>query len=148
VGFSCHTEEQYFKLDYRIRGIGEDEWIKIEHSYPLVTTQCNYGGTRFWFECSVYTNGLYCGNRVAKLYLAPNGKYFACRHCYQLSYASRKEPRSGIAGSFVKVLTLEKRVDAMYKKLKIPYRKGQPTKRLQKIKELENMGFNIMANRV
>ena len=34
-------------------------------------------------------NGISCGRRVAKLYGA--GRYFVCRHCYRLSYASQSE---------------------------------------------------------
>ena len=34
-------------------------------------------------------NGVACGRRVAKLY-GP-GKYFLCRHCYRLAYASQSE---------------------------------------------------------
>jgi hypothetical protein len=34
-------------------------------------------------------NGRCCGRQVVKLY-GP-GRYFLCRHCYQLTYASRSE---------------------------------------------------------
>jgi hypothetical protein len=44
-------------------------------------------------RCPVYSNGQYCGRRVAVLYAA--GDLFACRHCYGLAYASQQEsPRS------------------------------------------------------
>jgi hypothetical protein len=32
-----------------------------------------------------------CGRRVGKLYLPPGGKYFGCRHCYNLTYTSSNE---------------------------------------------------------
>jgi len=52
--------------------------------YPvfLQRTQCNYGGTRVWFECPG------CGRRVAILY---GGRIFACRSCYQIAYDSQRE---------------------------------------------------------
>jgi hypothetical protein len=33
-------------------------------------------------------NGMACGRRVAKLH---GGRYFLCRHCYRLAYASQSE---------------------------------------------------------
>ncbi len=48
-------------------------------------TPCTYGGQRPWFRCSA--DG--CSRRVALLCGA--GKYFACRHCYQLVYESQRE---------------------------------------------------------
>ena len=32
-----------------------------------------------------------CGRRVGKLYLAPSGHYFGCRHCHELTYRSAQE---------------------------------------------------------
>ena len=40
-------------------------------------------------RCAVYSNGRYCGRRVALLYGA--GELFACRRCYGLAYASQQE---------------------------------------------------------
>jgi hypothetical protein len=48
-------------------------------------TSCNYGGQRTWFLCPR------CWQRVAVLYGA--GKYFWCRHCYDLTYSSQQESR-------------------------------------------------------
>jgi len=36
-------------------------------------------------------NGRVCCRRVAKLYLPLGGRYFGCRHCYNLTYQSYKE---------------------------------------------------------
>jgi hypothetical protein len=38
----------------------------------------------------MYSNGQYCGRRVAVLYGLRD--YFACRHCYRLAYESQQEP--------------------------------------------------------
>ncbi len=54
----------------------------------LTKTPCNYGGVRWWFECPVVKDGVYCGNRVSKLLLPPGGKYFGCRECHELTYES------------------------------------------------------------
>jgi len=51
----------------------------------LAWTACNFGGERTWFICP----GAGCGRRVAVLYGA--GRYFLCRHCYELLYESQRE---------------------------------------------------------
>lgn len=66
------------------------EGIVTGHEYfiELTTTDCNYGGLRYWFLCPAVKAGVYCGNRAAKLYLPPGGQYFGCRECYDLTYES------------------------------------------------------------
>ena len=46
------------------------------------------GGVRWWFLCTLTCDGRYCGRRVGKLYLPPGGRYYGCRHCYDLTYKS------------------------------------------------------------
>lgn len=66
--------------------------LKISDYYvDMIRTECNYGGVRSWFLCPVSVDGVYCGNRCSKLYLPPAGKYFGCRHCYDLTYRSCQE---------------------------------------------------------
>ncbi len=71
-------------LNYRHRSNGR-EWEPVEQSITLDRTPCNYGGHRVWFLCPR------CLKRVAVLYGA--GKYFFCRHCYNLAYGSQQESR-------------------------------------------------------
>ncbi len=59
-----------------------------EQRIELTTTDCNYGKFRYWFICPVVKDGIFCGNRAAKLYLPPAGQYFGCRECYDLTYES------------------------------------------------------------
>jgi hypothetical protein len=44
---------------------------------------------RPYFICPGVVSGVGCGRRVAKLH-GP-GRYFLCRHCYRLAYASQSE---------------------------------------------------------
>lgn len=88
---NVRTESGVVILSFRHRQNG-GEWESVEQRVPLQWTPCHFGGQRPWFTCSVYRNGVYCGRRVAKLYAA--GKYFACRRCYNLAYASQSEDRS------------------------------------------------------
>ena len=76
-------------LSYRYRGRPSGEWEDVEEPVALDWTACNFGGERPWFICPGVVNGIICGRRVAILY-GP-GKYFFCRHCYDLSYESQRE---------------------------------------------------------
>ena len=75
--------EDSITLDYRYCKAGSDNWEDIKQTVRLSWTTCNYGGRRPWFICGN------CGRRVAVIYGA--GKYFACRHCYDLTYRSCQE---------------------------------------------------------
>ena len=66
-------------LSYRIKSTGE----VIEQRVQTHPSPCHFGGERHWFTCPR------CSRRVAVLY-AP-GRYFACRHCGGLGYATQKE---------------------------------------------------------
>ena len=66
----------------------DDFYIELvhrgEHNHQstinFVETKCNYGGTRWWFECPK------CQRRCAKLYEKRDNFY--CRMCLNLEYAS------------------------------------------------------------
>ena len=75
-------------LSYRHRSGLSDEWEDVKEPVPLEWTPCNFGGERPWFICP----GMACGRRVAVLY-GP-GKYFLCRHCYDLRYESQREDKN------------------------------------------------------
>ena len=79
------------RISYRIVGSGDSKSEDISYSIPVVYTGCNFGGSRPWFLCPGEVNGVTCGRRVAKLYKPPSGRYFLCRHCYDLSYSSRRQ---------------------------------------------------------
>lgn len=69
-------------LSYRYKFNG-GEWENVKQVIQVLTTPCHYGGVRKWLECPL------CKRRVG--ILSGNGKYFACRHCYKLPYASQRE---------------------------------------------------------
>lgn len=73
----------YYTIHWRDR-----EPEQIDYPVPVVWVPCNFGGQRPLFVCP----GTRCGGqRAAKLYLPPGGRYFLCRHCHDLSYRSRQE---------------------------------------------------------
>src|SRR6185369_10508511 len=79
------------RLSYSVNG------RSVGLTVRLVTTQPNYGGVRWWFVCPLTTRGQACNRRVMKLYLPPNGHYFGCRHCYDLTYRSRQQSDKRVA---------------------------------------------------
>jgi len=75
-------EEDYMILVFNFRQ-GDQPWKEIEQIIWFDRTPCNYGGERLWFRCPE------CDRRVAVLHGA--SELFLCRHCQDLSYASRNE---------------------------------------------------------
>jgi hypothetical protein len=72
-------------LNYRHK-CGSNDWWPMDYSVYLDWTDCNLGGRRAWLLCPARG----CGRRVALLYIGGSG-IFACRHCYNLAYASQRE---------------------------------------------------------
>lgn len=73
------VDRESLVLSYRMKSTGE----VVEQRVQMHTTPCHLGGQRHWFTCPR------CSKRVAVLY-AP-GRYFACRQCGGLGYATQKE---------------------------------------------------------
>jgi hypothetical protein len=75
-------------LSYRVR-IGDGEWEDVAEIIPIVRVPCRFGGSRAYFICPGFGDGRKCGRRIANLY--QSSRYFLCRHCSQLAYASQYE---------------------------------------------------------
>jgi hypothetical protein len=130
-------EENYVRFYYTVTDRSTGEKTDYDYKVQLTTTPCNFGGVRYWFICSLSRNGIYCGRRVGKLYKAPSGHYFGCRHCYNLSYDSRNESRSGRIGQLGYLLKAERRYEDLYKQTKRWTYKGRPTKKAKRLHALE-----------
>jgi hypothetical protein len=81
------------RLQYS-RKVMAGEFEEYDYRIKLESTPCFFGGRRWWFICSKNPDGVFCGNRVGRLYLPPNARYFSCRHCYNLTYASCRQSRA------------------------------------------------------
>jgi hypothetical protein len=77
---------------YRHRTGPGDEWDDVKETVALEWTACNFGGKRPWFLCPGVVGDKRCGRRVAVLY-GP-GRYFLCRHCYDLGYESQRDNKT------------------------------------------------------
>jgi len=137
IGVFINEYEKYARFYYTITDRNSGEKKDYEYKVQLTTTPCNYGGIRYWFICPLSKNGVYCGRRVAKLYKAPGGDYFGCRHCYNLSYESRNEPRFARPGGIGYPIKAERLYEELYMQIKRWTYKGKPTKKARKLKILE-----------
>jgi hypothetical protein len=82
------TESNVVILRFQYTRLECSESELIEQSIPIEWTACALGGQRPWFLCNALTGGIQCGRRAAKIYLS-GSPVFACRHCYDLGYASQ-----------------------------------------------------------
>ena len=96
----------------------------FDYKIPLVTTPCRLGGHRYWFQCALSKNGVPCNRRVGVLY--KGGDYFGCRHCYDLTYSSRK--LSGYQKPYGRIISIPE-LEKLEKAVKRWSYRGKPTKR-------------------
>jgi hypothetical protein len=87
-------------------------------------TSCHFGGTRLWFLCAG------CNRRVGALYFGSEG--LKCRHCYQLTYASRKMNRQSYSWQVLHAMKLRDKAFALGEKVTRPVRKGEYTRQVRK----------------
>lgn len=102
--------------------------VKEDFAYEIVLalTSCNYGGERYWFLCPGPGNRRKCFRRVGILYKPHYSDYFACRHCHDLTYASRNlSGFNRIGGKIMSIPDLED----LRKEIKCRYYNNKPTKR-------------------
>lgn len=132
-------EEKYIEFDYIITRRDSSKKDNFEYKIPIETTDCHFGGKRYWFRCSLSKNGVYCGHRVAKLYQGAD--YFACRHCYNLTYESRNENPTYRGYPYNEIL-LRNKVDEIEKTMRKRTYKGKLTKKHMRIRRIEKRMLN------
>jgi hypothetical protein len=82
------AEAERLHLSYAMR-VGDGECEDIAETLSIVHLCCRFGGSRAYFICPGPRDGTDCGRRISKVYLS--GRYFLCRHCIKLAYASQFE---------------------------------------------------------
>jgi hypothetical protein len=65
----------------------------VEEAITMVASPQPFGGRRWAFLCPLEQEGYACGRTASVLYLPPGRRYFGCRHCHELTYASRLQRR-------------------------------------------------------
>ena len=78
-------EDALITLDYSANG------QPMRYDVRLVYTVPRFGGRRWWFMCPLQSRNGGQPPRVAKLHLPPDGRYFASRAHYGLTYRSSQE---------------------------------------------------------
>ena len=106
----------------------------FDYSVPIIETPCHFGGSRYWFECNLYKNGMYCGRRVGILYKA--GDWFGCRHCYNLAYSSQTVNRRYAHYPLFRTLELRTQMEKLKAKTHRNTYKGAATKKQQRLMRL------------
>jgi hypothetical protein len=82
------AEAEQVHLSYAMRvedGKSED----MTETISIAQFPCRFGGSRAYFICPGPRYSTECGRRTTKLHLSR--RYFLCRHCNQLTYASQYE---------------------------------------------------------
>ena len=103
----------------------------IQDVIPLTYTPCHFGGIRWWFLCPS------CKRRVGLLYKPYHKDYFRCRHCYDLTYLTRRI-RGNFLEPFCRVVDLERKF------LKLIEGKGQKGYSKQEIIQREKLTNKLL----
>jgi hypothetical protein len=82
------AEADRLSLSYTLR-VGDGKWEDMTETITIVHLPCRFGGSRPYFICPGPGDGTDCGRRTTKLHLSR--RYFLCRHCNKLAYASQYE---------------------------------------------------------
>ncbi len=144
INFSVSTYEEGKKMRiyYTLTDNGTGEQKDINYTVPIVSTPCYFGGVRYWFICSLYKQGVYCGRRVAKLY--QGGDYFACRHCYDLTYSSKCVNMRSSWYSSIVVMNTWDRAEKIEKTMKRRFYKGKPTRKMKRLMKLYSRAIPVL----
>jgi len=125
------------KVNYTVTNRYTGQKADYDYVIPLTTTDCHFGGVRYWFCCPR------CGKRSGCLFKAPGGVYFHCRDCNDLSYESRNECRLGRFGQIGFVLKAERQVRELRDKIKRWTWAGRPTRKARRINTItQRIGNN------
>lgn len=134
ISISVDTFKGKVRLWYTQTNSWTEEKRFMDYTHGLVTTPCNFGGYRYWFECHLTTNGKYCGRRVGVLYKSPGSWYWGCRHCHRLSYDSQ---RINYRHPLVALVDLESKFEKLEEQVKRRFWRGRPTRKYKKLLRLD-----------
>lgn len=130
---NINDHEKYVRFIYTQTNRDTGEKQSLDYKIPLVATPCHFGGFRYWFQCPWYVNGVCCGRRVGVLHLGD--KYFACRHCNNLTYESRNV--SGTQKACGRIIS-EPEIESMKNDVKRLLYRGKPTRKFLRYLKMQN----------
>ena len=150
------TFEDNFEIDLDIYAYEIGGFIYL--SYPrtndfeihsdkveLYTSRCNLGGFRFWLSCPGLEDRP-CHKSVGILYRVEN--HFACRHCHDLSYRSRRSSKNKyyLFDKWFKTAQKIKRLRAKKIRERYANKETKSHKRLNKLFDLYDK-YEIIAHK-
>lgn len=141
ISLKCtiNKNDKHLRFIYTQTDYDTEKKTDFDYKIPLTTTPCYFGGKRYWFICPWYKNSIYCGKRVGVLYKYQD--YFACRHCYELSYASKNENRKNKLFTMFEVMRISKQIEELEQQITTPYYNGKPTKKYKKLMKLRDLMY-------
>lgn len=104
---------------------------KIEYIVKLSSTNCNFGGKRWWFICPGNPLIGHCGRRVRLLY--KNGDYFLCRGCHNLCYSMQNDNHRWSMYGFYRAFLYKKAEHDLEDKIKRMVYAGRLTRKAQRL---------------
>ena len=135
VGVEVNTiGEPYARIRYGISD-GKGNMSPYDSRIRLITTPCNLGGVRYWFECPE------CGKRVGGLYLVLGRTHFRCRLCNNLTYRSRNRGTMETFGH------TSRQIKKLLPEIKRWTWRGRPTRKVRKLRALEQK-MGILSGQV
>lgn len=141
MGIGVSTEELWCSFTYT--QTKNDEKESYDYKVQLSINECYFGGLRYWFHCPLSKNNVYCGKRVAALYLADS--YFGCRDCHNLTYHSRNTSRTVRNSLDLTVFNQLFDAEELGNKVKKRYYKGKPTKRFIRYQKADDKAWLGLA---
>ena len=88
VSINLRAEAERLRLSYAVRA-GDGGREDVVDTISVVYLRCRFGGSRAYFICPGPGGVTECGRRSTNLHLSH--RYFLCRHCSHLAYASQYE---------------------------------------------------------
>lgn len=131
VEYDLLGPDKFIRFIYSQTDFFTKEKKDFDYKVQITETPCNFGNTRYWFICPLTKDDKQCGRRVGVLYKA--GDWFACRHCYNLTYLSRKINKQEPIFDAVK---LELKIEELQQKIKRYTYNGKLTRKGRKLEKL------------
>jgi len=117
--------EPYARITYEISD-GMGNTTPYDSRIPLITSPCNLGGLRYWFECPERWK------RVGGLYLVPGRTDFQCRQCNNLTYRSRNRVMMETFGH------TSRQIKRLLPEIKRWTWRGRPTRKARRLYALQH----------
>lgn len=138
IGYSVkrdYLDIRHLTVSYTITDYFSKEKQPYDYDILISETKSNLKGSIYWLSCPIYKNGLVCGKRTRKLYLAPNCNYFGCRECLNLSYHTKqRDYKNGLFKRF----RIYYKIHDLSKTISRTSYNGKPTRKMKKLLNMMN----------